>query len=115
MDNLVVPLHFEFGPSKKIDKGSYFRYSTHKKFKFGVGGYFGFNMRTRQKLKYSIDGSKQKDKITQSYNTSNLIYGLSSYMGVDAFSVYVKYDLNRIFNEPNQKQNNISLGLRFDL
>ncbi len=31
MDNLVVPIHFEFGPSKKIDKGSYIRYSTRKK------------------------------------------------------------------------------------
>lgn len=115
MDNLVVPLHFEFGPSKKIDKGNYFRFSTRKKFKFGIGGFVGFNLRTRQKLKYSVDGSKQKDKITQSYNTSNLIYGLSSYMGVDSFSVYVKYDLNNIFNEPNRKENNISLGLRFDL
>lgn len=115
MDNLVVPIHFEFGPWKKIDKGSYIRYSTRKRFKYGIGGYFGFNMRTRQKLKYSENGSKQKDKITQSYNTSNLIYGLSSYIGVDDFSFYVKYDLNNIFNEPNRKENNISLGLRFDL
>ena len=115
MDNLVVPIHFEFGPSNKIDRGNYVRYSTRKKFKFGIGSYFGFNMRTRQKLKYSLDGSKQKDKITQSYNTSNLIYGLSSYIGVDDFSFYVKYDLNKIFNEPNRKENNISLGLRFDL
>ncbi len=115
MDNLVLPVHFEFGPSKKIDKGSYFRYSTRKKFKYGIGGYFGFNMRTRQKLKYSVNGSKEKDKITQSYNTSNLIYGLSSYIGADDISLYVKYDLNRIFNEPNPKQHNISLGIRFDL
>jgi len=115
MDNLVVPLHFEFGPSKKIDKGNYYRFSTRKKFKYGIGGYFGFNLRTRQKLKYSLDGSKQKDKITQSYNTSNLIYGISSYIGVDSFSLYVKYDLNNIFNEPNRQENNISVGLRFDL
>ena len=115
MDNLVVPIHFEFGPSKKIDKGSYFRFSTRKKFKFGIGSYFGFNMRTRQKLKYSQNGSKQKDKITQSYNTSNLIYGLSSYIGADDFSFYVKYDLNKIFNDPNRKENNIAIGLRLDL
>jgi hypothetical protein len=115
MDNLVFPIHFEFGPSKKIDRGNYFRYSTRKRFKFGIGSYVGFNLRTRQKLKYSIDGSKHKDKLTQSYNTSNLIYGLSSYMGVDDFSFYVKYDLNDIFNEPNRKENNISFGLRFDL
>ena len=37
--NLVVPVHFEFGPSKKIEGENYFRYSTRKKFKIGVGGY----------------------------------------------------------------------------
>ena len=31
--NLVVPIHFEFGPSKKIEREDYFRYSTYKKFK----------------------------------------------------------------------------------
>jgi len=115
MDNLVFPIHFEFGPFKTIDKGDYIRYSTRKKFKFGIGSYFGFNLRTRQKLKYTENGSNKKEKITQSYNTSNLIYGLSSYIGFDDFSFYVKYDLNSIFNEPNRKENNISLGLRLDL
>ncbi len=115
MDNLVFPIHFEFGPSKKIERKNYFRYSTRKKFKFGIGGYAGFNLGTRQKLKYSEDGSKQKDKIKKSYNTSNFIYGLSSYIGVDDISLYCKYDLNTIFNDPNVKQNNISLGLRFDM
>lgn len=115
MDNLVFPIHFEFGPSKKIERDNYFRYSTRKKFKFGVGAYAGFNLGTRQKLKYSEDGSKQKDKIKKSYNTANFIYGLSTYVGVDDFSLYCKYDLNTIFNDPNVKQNNISLGMRFEL
>lgn len=115
MDNLVIPIHFEFGPSKKIESKNYYRYSTRKKFKFGIGGYGGFNIGTRQKLKYSEDGSKQKDKLKKSYNTANFIYGVSSYVGVDSFSLYVKYDLNTIFNDPNTKENNISLGLRFDL
>ena len=115
MDNLVVPIHFEFGPSKKIERDTYFRYSTERKFKFGIGGYAGFNMGTRQKLKYSENGDKQKDKFKQSYNTANFIYGLSSYIGADDYSFYVKYDLNTIFNSPNTKENNISFGVRFDL
>ena len=115
MDNLVLPIHFEFGPSKKIEHDNYFRYSTRKKIKFGIGGYAGLNLGTRQKLKYTEDGSKQKDKLKKSYNTANFIYGLSSYVGVDDFSLYCKYDLNTIFNDPNVKQNNISLGLRFEL
>jgi hypothetical protein len=115
MDNLVIPIHFEFGPSKKIDHDTYFRYSTRKKFKFGIGGYTGLNLGTRQKLKYSENGNKEKDKFKQSYNTANFIYGLSSYIGVDDLSLYCKYDLNTIFNEPNNKEHNISLGLRFEL
>jgi hypothetical protein len=115
MDNLVIPIHFEFGPSTKIVRDTYYRYSTRKKFKFGIGAYTGLNLGTRQKLKYSEDGDKEKDKFKQSYNTANFIYGLSSYIGVDDFSVYCKYDLNHLFNSPNAQQNNISLGLRFDL
>ena len=115
MDNLVVPMHFEFGPSKKVEGQNYIRYSKKKKFKYGIGGYVGFNLGTRQKLKYYENGSKRKETIKKSYNTSNLIYGLSSYIGYSVFSVYTKYDLNNIFNPPNAKENNISLGIRFDL
>jgi len=115
MDNLVIPIHFEFGPSKKIERDTYFRYSTRKQFKFGIGGYTGLNLGTRQKLKYTEDGNKEKDKYKKSYNTANFIYGLSTYIGVDDFSLYCKYDLNTIFNSPNNKEHNISLGLRFDL
>jgi hypothetical protein len=114
-DNLVVPMHFEFGPSKKSEGHHYIRYSSKKKFKYGIGGYVGFRLGTRQKLKYYENGSKQKETIKKSYNTGNLIYGLSSYIGYSVFSIYTKYDLNNIFNPPNRKENNISIGIRFDL
>ena len=114
-DNLVVPMHFEFGPSKKSEGHNYIRYSKKRKFKYGIGGYVGFNLGTRQKLKYYENGTKRKETIKKKYNTGNLIYGLSSYIGYSVFSVYTKYDLNNIFNPPNAKENNISLGIRFDL
>jgi len=41
MNNLVVPLHFEFGPSEKNEKEDYYRYSTKGKFKIGVGDMLG--------------------------------------------------------------------------
>ena len=115
MDNLVFPVHFEFGPSKVKKTEQSIRYSTYKKFKFGIGGYGGFNLGTRQKLKYEIDGDKVKDKIKRDYNTPNFIYGLSTYAGFGDTTIYLKYDLNPIFKDALVEQHNISLGLRFHL
>lgn len=115
MDNLVFPVFLEFGPSDKIEKEDHFRYSVENKFKVGVGGYAGFNMGTRQKLKFDQDGDAVKQKIKSDYNTNNFIYGLAAYMGVEDTSFYIKYDLNPVFNNADKDQRNISLGIRFDL
>jgi hypothetical protein len=113
--NLVFPVHFEFGPSKRIDRDTYFRYSTSNQFKAGIGGYAGFNIGTRQKLKYSMDGENIKDKIKRSFNATGLVYGLSGYIAFDDTALYVKYDLSPIFEDQAIKQNNISVGVRFDM
>ncbi len=113
--SLVFPLHFEFGPSKKLEKKTYFRYLTDNKFKIGIGAYGGFRLGTLQKLKYEENGKRRKEKIKRSYNTSNIVYGLSTYVGIGNTSLYMKYDLSPIFNNQEVKQNNLSLGLRFDL
>ncbi len=115
IDNLVFPVHFEFGPSKLRQNDDNIRYSIDNQFRFGIGGYGGFNLGTRQKLKYEIDGDNVKDKLKRDYNTSNLVYGLSAYAGFDSILLYVKYDLNPIFHDATVEQHNISLGLRFDL
>lgn len=115
MDNLVFPVHFEFGPSKFRETEKTIRYSIHKQFRFGIGAYGGFNIGTRQKLKYDFNGERVKDKFKRDYNTSDLIYGLSAYTGVGGTLLYVKYDLNPIFKDAAVEQHNISLGLRFDL
>jgi hypothetical protein len=115
MDNLVFPVHFEFGPSKYRETEKTIRYSIYKQFRFGIGAYGGFNIGTRQKLKYNFNGERVKDKFKRDYNTSDLIYGLSAYTGVGGTLLYVKYDLNPIFKDAAVEQRNISLGLRFDL
>ena len=113
--NLVFPVFFEFGPSKKIERDTYFRYSTHRKFKVGLGGYAGFNIGTQQKLRYKEDGDRVKQKIRKDYNTSDFVYGLGAYIGFGEISLYAKYDLNPMFKDQAIDQNNLSLGLRFDL
>ncbi len=115
MDNIVVPIHFEFGSSKLKEFEDKIRYDTNKHFKIGIGGYIGGNVSTRQKLKYKENGDKVKDKIKRDYNTSDLIYGISGYIGFGDLSLYAKYDLNPVFRNETIDQHNISIGLRLDL
>lgn len=115
MDNLVVPFHFEFGPSKKEEHDGYFRYNTENQIKVGLGGYAGINLGARQKLKFEEDGEDQKQKLKADYNTNQFIYGLSGYIGWQGVALYAKYDLNTIFKNNPLDQRNISLGLRFDI
>lgn len=115
MDNLVFPVHFEVGPSRLNKTERRIRYSIRDQFRLGFGGYGGFSLGTRQKLKYNRDGDNVKDKLKRDYNSSDLIYGVSGYMGFDGVLLYLKYDLNPIFKDAEVKQNNISLGLRFDI
>lgn len=112
MDNLVFPLHFEFGP-RSLSYGEKATYYNTSNFKIGLGGYAGVNLNTIQKLKYEEDGSNRKTKLSQSYNTSNFIYGLSAYIGYDWWALYAKYDLNTVFKDNPLEQNNISVGIRF--
>lgn len=115
LTNLVVPLHFEFGPSKKMEKEDYFRYDTDRSFKVGLGGYAGLNLGSIQKLKYTNDnGEDIKEKRKDDYNANSFIYGLSGYVGYGDMSLYVKYDLNPIFENNIIEERNVSLGLRWD-
>ncbi len=114
MDNLVFPVHLEFGPSKFHQYSDHVRYSLNNQFRFGIGGYGGFNMSTRQKLKYERNGDHVKDKLKRGYNTNDLIYGLSAYLGFDNVLLYMKYDLNPIFKNAQTDQHMIGIGLRID-
>ncbi len=115
MDNIVAPLYLELGPSSVKETENTIRYSTSHKFKIGLGGYVGVNVSTRQKLKYKENGDEIKDKIKRDYNTTDLVYGWGGYIGFGDLSIYAKYDVSPIFRNAEVDQNNVSLGLRFDL
>ncbi|MBF4487447.1 hypothetical protein [Flavobacterium sp. CSZ] len=112
---IVLPLHLEFDFSKpQISNGkTYFK--THRSFRFGIGGYAGINVKSKQILKFDQDDLDYKTTIKGEYNVNNFIYGLSSYIGYREFSLYAKYDLNPLFEDNLVKENNISLGIRVDL
>jgi hypothetical protein len=111
---LVVPMHLEFDFSGSTMNDDKRQFRTHKSVRFGVGGYAGINLKSKQKLEYRENDETVYQKTKGDFNTSNFIYGLSSYIGYKATSLYVKYDLNPLFENNTIDQNNISMGIRFD-
>lgn len=115
--NLVLPLHleFDFTPKKVSKDGTKTYFRTHESVRFGIGGFAGVNLKSKQILEYDDNGHDYTVKEKGDFNTNDFVYGVSSYIGYKQTSLYVKYDLNPLFKDNPVKQNNISLGLRFDL
>ena len=117
---LTAPFHleFDFSPKKYSKDGttSYFR--THESVRLGIGGYAGVRVKSKQLLHYEVDGDKEKNKQKGDFNVSDFNYGLSTYIGYRATSLYLKYDLNPMFKKnSNINQvplNNVSFGIRWD-
>lgn len=111
---LVAPLHFEFDFTPKREKDGKTIFRTHESFRFGLGGYAGVRIKSKQKTEFEIDDVEYQEKAKGDFNASNFIYGLSAYIGHKSTSLYVKYDLNDLFQHNALQQNNVSLGVRFD-
>ena len=113
---VTVPIHleFDFTKAKKNAEGKTI-FRTHESVRFGIGGYAGFRVKSKQISEYDMDGHDVTIKEKGGFNTNDFIYGVSSYLGYKATSLYLKYDLNPLFKDNAIKQNNISLGIRFDL
>lgn len=111
---LVAPLHLEFDFSGNKSKYGNSSFSTHKGVRFGIGGYGGFRIKSKQKMYYNIEDDKIRIKTKGDFNANDFIYGLSTYLGYKETSLYLKYDLNPLFENNTIDQKNISLGIRFD-
>jgi hypothetical protein len=115
ISNLIAPFFFEFGPSRKREYKDYFRYDTSDQFKVGIGGYAGVNLGTTQRLKYKEDGERIVDRLRKDYNVTPFVYGVSGYVGVGPLSLFVKYELNTVFEHSAHKDHNLTFGFRTDL
>ena len=112
MDNLILPVHLQFGSSETtvLDNGNK-RFTDHD-FKVGLGGFVGFNLLNTQKLKFDDGRRDEKLKQRDDFNTNNLLYGLSAYVGWDTFSIFAQYNLNPIFTDNVRDLNNFQIGVR---
>lgn len=111
---VTLPLHLEFDFTKAKDKDGKKIFRTHQSVRFGIGGYAGFRVKSKQKYCYELDGHDYDVKEKGDFNVNDFIYGVSTYIGYKETSLYLKYDLNPMFQDNAIKQNNISLGVRFD-
>jgi hypothetical protein len=113
---VTAPIHLEFDFTKaKTNSEGKSIFKSHESVRFGIGGYAGFRVKSKQILKYSDDGHDVTVKEKNGFNANDFIYGVSTYIGYKETSLYLKYDLNPLFKDNAVKQNNISLGVRFDL
>lgn len=112
---ITVPLHLEFDFSKTEIRNDQKYFKSHNGFRFGIGGFVGYNTNSKQFLSYEVDNYRIKEKQKGNWNISDWNYGLSTYVGWKETSLYLKYDLNPMFKDNAVKQNNVSLGIRFDL
>ena len=111
---LVAPLHLEFDFSKNKEHNGKPYFDSHQGIRIGFGGYVGTNLKSKQYIETDINDYETTSVTKGDFNTSNFIYGTSAYIGYKEASLYVKYDLNPLFTNNIIKQNNISVGLRFD-
>lgn len=112
---LVAPIHLEFDFSETKNYNNKKQFVSHKGLRLGFGAYSGVRVKSKQLVFYTdTDGNEVKQRTRGNFNSSDFIYGLSTYIGYKETSLYLKYDLNPIFKNNIVKQNNISLGLRFD-
>ena len=111
---LVMPLHleFDFSGKKENDGKTYFK--THDSFRLGLGGYAGARIKSKQITEFDADNHEVTYKEKGAFNVNDFIYGVSAYVGYKETSLYLKYDLNPMFKDNVVKQNNVSLGVRFD-
>lgn len=111
---MIFPVHleFDFSRDRNFDDGS-FRDYRNRSFRFGLGGFIGFKMGTRQYLEYrNAEGTSVEELQRGSFNQNIYSYGISSYFAYRTMGFYVKYDLNPLFR--NTETRNISMGIRFD-
>ncbi|GAA3962164.1 outer membrane beta-barrel protein [Hymenobacter antarcticus] len=64
-----------------------------------AGGFAGYRIKSWTKLKYTNEGSTNKEKEDGSYNMENFLYGLQGTIGYRGLEFFGKYNMNGLFKE----------------
>lgn len=81
-------------------------------FSVAAGGFVGYRLNARTKLKYQQDGDTKKIKERGAYNLEDLQYGLLGTVSIFGYELFATYNLNELFREARGPQANvIAFGL----
>jgi len=112
-DQLVFPLSIEIGGSKRKDyEDGRVRFEDSNKWKVGIGGFAGFNMSSRLKLKYDLDGNDIKETRVNNFDTEKFVYGLDAYIGHGEVHLFGRINLNNVFTNNSVDAQYVTFGIR---
>lgn len=113
---ITIPISLDFTTSTKTYNEANRRFTTKTGLNFGLGGYLGYNINSKQHLRYNnADGYKVYEQQKGNWNVNDFQYGLSAYAGWDQVKLVFKYDLNPVFKNNTVNQNYWSLGIQLGL
>lgn len=73
--------------------------NSRKAFHVSAGAIFGFNLQTKMKYKYRLDGKNEKIKDKQTFNTNPFRVSATVRAGYGWFNVFAKYSLTPLFEK----------------
>lgn len=112
-DQLVFPFHIEIGGSEKKEyEDGRVRFQDYGKWKAGIGGFAGFNMSSRLKLKYDLDGREIKETRINNFDNEVFLYGLDAYVGKNNFTIFGRMNLNNVFKNNSVDAQYVTFGIR---
>lgn len=109
---LILPINLEFDLTDSFTYNDKTYYPTHQAFRVGVGTYVGALLTTKQKVKYTENGSTHKDMNRKYYNVNEWTYGVSAHIGYGNFAFYARYSLVPLFTNNPINEYPFSVGIR---
>lgn len=113
---ISIPFSLDFSTATKTYNAANRKFVKSQGYSFGVGGYIGYNINSKQHLRYNDEkGYKIYEQQKGDWNVNDFQYGLTAYVGKDRFKIVAKYDLSPVFSNNTVDQNYWSLGLQIGL
>jgi hypothetical protein len=113
-DQIIFPLQLEFGKTtKKEYENGRVRYEQWDKWKYGIGGFAGFNVSSRLKMKYEENRRDIKQTTVNAFENETLIYGLDAYVGHNETTFFGRMNLNNVFKSGSEQAQYVTFGIRF--